>query len=91
MRCDSKRIFFLDEAASFLIATALAVAPAAAQHVTGTLGQPSATTTIDGKQLPAPPLKYGGVIRESARIRRPGGRLVSCRPRGAQCAPDHDR
>jgi arylsulfatase A-like enzyme len=43
-----------------------AVAPAAAQQVTGKLGSPSATTTIDGKQIPAPPLKFGGVIKGSA-------------------------
>jgi arylsulfatase len=71
MRCDSKRIFFLGEAASFLIAAALAVAPSAAQQVTGTLGQPSATITVDGKQLPAPPLKFGGVIKESAKDSTP--------------------
>jgi arylsulfatase A-like enzyme len=37
-----------------------------AQVVTGQLGSPSATTTIDGKQIPAPPLKFGGVIKPSA-------------------------
>jgi arylsulfatase len=30
-----------------------------AVEVTGTLGSPSATTTIDGKQLPAPDPKFG--------------------------------
>jgi len=39
---------------------------AMAQQVNGTLGSPSATTTIDGKQLPPPPLKFGGVINETA-------------------------
>src|SRR5215471_7419619 len=38
-----------------------------AQQVTGTLGAPSATTTIDGKQLPAPDPKFGGVINETAK------------------------
>src|ERR1700730_2463492 len=37
-----------------------------AQEVNGTLGSPSATTTIDGKQLPPPPPKFGGVIKETA-------------------------
>ena len=37
-----------------------------AQQTTGTPGSPSATTTIDGKQLPPPPLKFGGVIKEDA-------------------------
>jgi hypothetical protein len=32
-----------------------------AQQVTGTPGSPSATTTIDGKQLPPPDPKFGGV------------------------------
>ena len=53
-----------------LVAVALifilaAVAPAAAQEVTGTPGSASATTSIDGKQLPAPPPKFGGVIKET--------------------------
>jgi hypothetical protein len=33
-----------------------------AQKVSGKLGSPSATTSIDGKQLPAPDPKFGGVI-----------------------------
>ena len=42
--------------------------PALAQQVTGTLGSPSATTTIPGEQLPPPAPKFGGVIKEN----RPG-------------------
>ncbi len=38
-----------------------------AQVVTGTLGQPSATTTIKGNQIPAPPPPFGGVIKEDAK------------------------
>ena len=38
----------------------------AAPQVTGTLGSPSATTTIDGKQLPAPDPAFGGVIKQGA-------------------------
>ena len=37
-----------------------------AQQVTGELGSPNATTTIDGKQLPPPDPKFGGVIKEKA-------------------------
>ena len=37
-----------------------------AQQVTGTLGSPSATTTVSNKQLPAPDPKFGGVIKEDA-------------------------
>ena len=40
--------------------------PAAAQTLTGTLGSPSATTTITGAQLPPPPPAFGGVIKEKA-------------------------
>src|SRR5208337_1554151 len=35
-------------------------------QTTGTPGAPDATTTISGKQLPAPDPKYGGVIKENA-------------------------
>jgi hypothetical protein len=38
----------------------------AGQQVTGQLGSPSATTTIDGKQLPRPDPPFGGVIKQSA-------------------------
>ena len=54
----------------------LAAGPALAQQagkpetftpqVTGTLGSPDATTTISGKQLPAPDPKFGGVIKDDA-------------------------
>jgi arylsulfatase len=35
-------------------------------QVTGILGSPSATTTISGKQLPAPDPQFGGVIKDGA-------------------------
>jgi arylsulfatase len=45
----------------------LAIAlPSAAQQSTGTPGSPEATTTIPGRQLPAPDPKFGGVISEKA-------------------------
>ena len=37
-----------------------------AQQVTGTPGSPSATTTINGRQLPAPQPTWGGVIKNDA-------------------------
>src|SRR5260370_5864782 len=52
---------------AFLTSMLPAVAPVVAQQVTGTPGSPSATTTIDGKQIPPPPPKFGGVIKESAK------------------------
>src|SRR5271169_3936156 len=36
-----------------------------AQQINGVPGSPSATITLDGKQLPPPPTKFGGVINES--------------------------
>lgn len=57
------------------LATAMMVFPLAfgglastqtiAQQITGTLGSPGATITIDGKQLPPAPPKFGGVIKET--------------------------
>jgi hypothetical protein len=42
-----------------------AVAPVAAQRGTD-VGSPRGTTSIDGKQLPPPPPKFGGVIKQGA-------------------------
>ena len=59
----------------------LAAVPALAQkaaktetftpQVTGVLGSPDATTTIDGKQLPPPPPKFGGKIERNAAQSKP--------------------
>jgi arylsulfatase A-like enzyme len=48
-----------------LVAFAVSL-PAMAQEVTGVLGSPSATTTINGKQLPPPDPNFGGGIKEKA-------------------------
>ena len=40
-------------------------------QVTGTLGSPNATTTIQGSQLPAPDPKFGGVINYDALQSKP--------------------
>ena len=45
--------------------------PALPQEINGVPGSPSATMTIDGKQLPPPPMKFGGVIQESAKDSTP--------------------
>src|SRR6266571_8624635 len=42
-----------------------------AQQVTGTPGSPDATVTIDRKQIPSPPMSFGGVIKESAKDSKP--------------------
>src|SRR5512139_4150336 len=49
----------------------VSVSTATAQEITGTPGSPSATMTIDGKQLPPPPLKFEGVIKEEATESKP--------------------
>src|SRR3989442_15098708 len=50
---------------SFLLSASYLPA-AMAQTINGTPGSPSATISIDGKQLPPPPPKFGGVIKETA-------------------------
>src|SRR6516165_7252174 len=46
-----------------LLAVGMATsAPAMAQQTTGTPGSPAATTTIDGRYLPAPPQRFQGDI-----------------------------
>ena len=52
-----------------LAAAVMAVMPVASAgeiETTGEPGSPSATTTISGKQLPAPDPQFGGVIKEKA-------------------------
>src|SRR5512135_2049157 len=56
---------------------------ASAQQVTGVPGSPSATTTIDGKQLPPPPPKFGGVIKEDAKDSKPWWAPTVVPPKGA--------
>ena len=46
--------------------TAESTVTAGAPQITGVLGSPDATTTIDGKQLPPPDPKFGGVIKDDA-------------------------
>ena len=68
----------------FVFCAALsAVSPATAQQVTGTLGSPSATTTIPGKQLPAPEPAFGGVIKNDALQSKPWWPPTIVPPKGA--------
>ena len=81
MKGNARLTFALAVVAGFL---SLAEAPsAAAQQVTGTPGSPSATTTIDGKQIPPPPPKFGGVIKESAKDSTPWWPPRVVPPKGA--------
>ncbi|MCP5230163.1 arylsulfatase [Accumulibacter sp.] len=60
------KIRSLTKALCLLFAALSVAGPVSAQQVTGTLGSPSATTTIPGNQLPAPQPKFGGVIKDNA-------------------------
>ena len=71
MKREPREIAVVAEAALFLLAATLAVAPVVAQQVTGELGSPSAKVTIKGDRLPAPPLPFGGGIKESATESKP--------------------
>jgi len=53
------------------------------QRMTGILGSPSATTTLDGKQLPPSPPKFDGVIKESAKDSTPWWAPRVVPPKGA--------
>jgi arylsulfatase A-like enzyme len=58
-------------AVTLAAATILVAQSALAQTITGTPGSPDATVVIDGKQLPPPPMPFGGVIKESALDSKP--------------------
>src|SRR5271156_485540 len=53
------------------------------QKITGIPGSPSATTTLDGKQLPPLPPKFGGEIKESAKESTPWWAPRVVPPKGA--------
>jgi arylsulfatase A-like enzyme len=81
MKWNEKNTFGL---AAFLALLGLAPSvPVAAQQVTGAPGSPSATTTIDGKQIPPPPPKFGGVIKEGAKDSTPWWPPRVVPPKGA--------
>ena len=61
----------------------LAALPLNAQQTTGVPGSPSATTTIPGNQLPAPPEPFGGVIKETAKDSTPFWPATIVPPKGA--------
>jgi arylsulfatase A-like enzyme len=54
-----------------------------AQQINGTPGSPNATVTIDGKQIPPPPMPFGGVIKESALDSKPWWPPRIVPPKGA--------
>ena len=66
----------------FLTATALTTA-AIAQQTTGVPGSPSATSTIDGRQIPPPPAAFGGTINLDALNSKPYWQPQVVPPKGA--------
>src|SRR5512133_3450039 len=66
-------------------ATLMAAAPSVIAQIqtTGTPGSPSATTTIDGKQIPPPDPKFGGVIKDTAVDSKPYWPPTVVPPKGA--------
>jgi len=67
-----------------LVALVIAFSPSAyAQQTTGTPGSPGATTTIDGRYLPAPPPKFGGEMNLNALESKPWWPPRVVPPKGA--------
>src|SRR5438445_6939403 len=68
-----------------LAVAVMAVAPCARAQIqtSGVPGSPSATTTIDGKQLPPPDPKFGGVIKDSVKDSTPYWPPRVVAPKGA--------
>ena len=54
-----------------------------AQQINGTPGSPSATQVIDGKQIPPPPVPFGGVIKKEAKDSTPYWPPRVVAPKGA--------
>ena len=75
----------LTKFAGLTVSVMFIVTPCAWAQVqtTGTPGSPSATTTIDGKQLPPPDPKFGGVIKEKAADSKPWWAPRVVPPKGA--------
>jgi Sulfatase len=75
--------FLFQKAAILCAAFSLTTASSFSQQVSGTLGEPGATTTISGKQLPPPNPKFGGVIKEKASESKPWWAPRIVPPKGA--------
>ena len=73
----------LRDSSLFLAVLLLAAATAQAQQTTGERCSPSATTTIDGKTIPAQPQEFGGVINLSVKDSKPCWPAQVVAPKGA--------
>jgi len=81
-KLDQGRGLFFGLALACLLVLSAAV-PVNAQQVTGTLGSPNATTTIDPKYLPAAPPEFGGIINLDAKQSKPWWPPRVVPPKGA--------
>ena len=83
-------MFKMIQLAGFRLAVAAALAlllvpggPTHAQGTSGVPGSPSATISIDGKQLPPPPQKFGGKIERTTKGSKPFWPARVVPPKGA--------
>src|SRR3990172_9745249 len=68
---------------SSALTLALMTSASFAQQTTGTPGSPSATSTIDGRQIPPPPGNFGGTINLDALNSTPYWQPTVVPPKGA--------
>ncbi|MBV8174394.1 MAG: sulfatase-like hydrolase/transferase, partial [Verrucomicrobia bacterium] len=68
---------------TWVLAVTMEMAPVRAQQTTGEPGSPSATTTIDGRQLPPPPQPFGGKIERNVEQSTPYWPARVVPPKGA--------
>ncbi len=66
-----KIALILTAAAMSIFYGLLAPTAVSAQQIIGTPGSANSTVVLDGKQLPPPPMPFGGVIKESAKDSTP--------------------
>src|SRR5450755_4720611 len=69
--------------AAFALSTFISVQKGYGQQTTGTPGTPGATTTIDGRYLPAPSQPFGGIINMTAPDSKPFWPSTIVPPKGA--------
>ena len=68
---------------AFVVATIMTAVPLMAQQISGTPGSPSATTTIQGDQIPAPPQEFKGKIERTTKGSKPYWPARIVPPKGA--------
>src|SRR5579862_7379019 len=67
MSVKGRTSFHVSLLAALMITSLTTASVARAQQINGVAGSPSATMTLDGKQIPPPPMPFGGVIKENAK------------------------